>query len=380
MITASAQSYRSHRGAVPPGAATFSTPRRAPPAVPVPPREDHGLAASVELRELRYFAAAARAGNLAGAARALNVTASAISQQLRNLEGALGTPLLTRHGRGVTATPAGQRLLERIDAVVRLLDAPLGPQDPRAAPEGSLSVALPAELATLLAVPILTALHRQLPSLVPTIRESADGMDSLLLAGQVDLAVLPDPPDLDELHIDRVMSGQLGVVASPRSALAARPGPLRLPHLERLTLVLPGKRHWIRRLLARTAFQRGVRLEPAFEVDSLAATKVLVQQGAACSVLPAMAVRDELARGALVFCPLVQPALATTYAIGCARSAPAVVRDAARVIRDAVRAAADEAEPPGTSLYRAAEAADGVAPAAAPWAPLRQDLEFVEGD
>ena len=43
-----------------------------------------GLADDVALRELRYFAAAARAGNLATAARDLNITAPAISQQLRS--------------------------------------------------------------------------------------------------------------------------------------------------------------------------------------------------------------------------------------------------------------------------------------------------------
>ncbi|HUB46233.1 MAG TPA: LysR family transcriptional regulator, partial [Acetobacteraceae bacterium] len=56
-----------------------------------------GLADTIELRELRYFAAAARSGNLARAAQALNVTVSAISQQLRKLEGELGTALLVRH-------------------------------------------------------------------------------------------------------------------------------------------------------------------------------------------------------------------------------------------------------------------------------------------
>src|ERR1700739_338461 len=247
-----------------------------------------GLADTIELRELRYFAAAARSGNLARAAQALNVTVSAISQQLRKLEGELGTALLVRHGRGVTTTQAGVRLLERVDAVVRLLNAPLGPEDPRAAPGGTLSLAVPAELAGALTMPGVTGLRERLPEVTPIVKESVDGVaDAWLLAGQVDLAILPDPSELEELHIERALTERIGVAAAPHSSWADSAQPLRLRELDSLALILPGKRHWLRRLVARTAFQRGVRCEPAFEVDGLAATKEMVRRGLGYAVLPA---------------------------------------------------------------------------------------------
>lgn len=77
------------------------------------------------LHALQGFVAAARLGNLSRAAESLNLTVSALSHQMRGLEGRLGQQLLVRKPRGVGLTPDGQRLLERIaphlDAIGRAL-------------------------------------------------------------------------------------------------------------------------------------------------------------------------------------------------------------------------------------------------------------------
>jgi LysR family transcriptional regulator, glycine cleavage system transcriptional activator len=78
------------------------------------------------LNAVRAFEAAARLGSLKDAAAELNVTHSAISQQVRLLEEWLGTPSLFRRSvRRVVLTPAGAALLaefgpalERISAAV----------------------------------------------------------------------------------------------------------------------------------------------------------------------------------------------------------------------------------------------------------------------
>ncbi len=62
------------------------------------------------LTSLRAFAAAAEHRNLTRAAAALNVTHSAISQQIRGLEQHLGTRLVTRTRHGISLTPQGEFL------------------------------------------------------------------------------------------------------------------------------------------------------------------------------------------------------------------------------------------------------------------------------
>lgn len=74
-------------------------------------------------RRLHYFVTIADLGSLGRAAQALHIAQPALSRQLHLLEESVGTPLLERHARGVTLTPAGRsyyasarRLLE--DSVV----------------------------------------------------------------------------------------------------------------------------------------------------------------------------------------------------------------------------------------------------------------------
>jgi len=314
------------------------TPSGLLPATTETPRAGGPLAVP-ELRELRYFAAAARAGNLSRAAAELNVSAAAVSQQLRKLEDTIGTPLLVRHGRGVTATPAGLRLLERADTVLRLLAAPLD-QPSAAAAEATVTLALPPELGGLLAAPVSALVRDGWPEVTAELREATESAVEALCAGQTDIALLADAPELDALWTAPVASERLGLVVSPRDALADSVQPLRVRDLLAVPLILPGKRHWIRRRLAKAAFQRGLRFDAVTQVDSLAMTRAMVRDGLGCAVLPRAAVHEDTARGSLVFRPLEQPVLPVAYAIATRCDAGPLVREIACAVAGAMRALA----------------------------------------
>lgn len=66
------------------------------------------------LTALRAFAAAAEHESLTRAARALNITHSAVSHQIRALETALGTRLIARTRHGITLTQQGEYLAEQL--------------------------------------------------------------------------------------------------------------------------------------------------------------------------------------------------------------------------------------------------------------------------
>lgn len=73
------------------------------------------------LNALRGFEAAARLGSFHKAAEALNLTQSAISQQIRSLESYLEQPLFHRSGRSVSLTDAGHDLLSTTQALLQQL-------------------------------------------------------------------------------------------------------------------------------------------------------------------------------------------------------------------------------------------------------------------
>lgn len=78
-----------------------------------------------EIRQLRYFLAVVEHGSVSRAAVELHLSQSALSEALRKLEVELGVELLSRGGRGVTPTAAGEALASTGLDAVRAFDAAL---------------------------------------------------------------------------------------------------------------------------------------------------------------------------------------------------------------------------------------------------------------
>jgi LysR family transcriptional regulator, nitrogen assimilation regulatory protein len=292
---------------------------------------------ALELRELRGFHSVARTGNFARAARELNISQPNVSYQVQKLEQDLGTQLVIRHRRGVTLTQAGSCLMERLEVILGLLNAPL---EGEATPErttGTVSVALPPELAPLLVPLLLEECEERWPHVTLAIREGTSAsLEEWVLGRRVDVAVLQDPPGLDELVIEPVATERLGLVSGVRTIRLDGADSVRVRQLGELKLILPHPRHWIRRLVDIAAFRRGIVLNQLWQVDGVALIKEMVRDGSGHTVLPFAAVRDEVARGALSFLPIDHAPLVTIHAVashGGVAPAP-FVTEVSHVLRD----------------------------------------------
>ena len=81
---------------------------------------------SFRTAQLRYFVTVAQEGQVTRAAAKLHIAQPALSQAISQMEVELGIKLFERHARGVTLTPAGERLLPKARlAVEREHDAEL---------------------------------------------------------------------------------------------------------------------------------------------------------------------------------------------------------------------------------------------------------------
>ncbi|MEJ0018423.1 MAG: LysR family transcriptional regulator [Acetobacteraceae bacterium] len=273
------------------------------------------------LRDLRYFLSVAQTGNVGRAARDLNVSQPAISLQIRKLEEGLGTQLLLRHGRGVTLTPAGACLRDRLHTVMRLLASPLEEGEPEPA-TGTISFAVPADIGAPLVAPLAAAFRARWPRLTLDIRE-ADGADleDWLLRRHVDLALLQDPPALPDFTVIPILTESLGLVAPVHSRLASDSRPLPLSELAGEPLILPGPEHWIRRRVDHAAGQGGLKLEPVLQAGSAMLAMTMVRGGLGSTILPRSSVQHEIARGSVAFRPVGRPILTCTRTLAFHRAA-----------------------------------------------------------
>jgi LysR family nitrogen assimilation transcriptional regulator len=303
------------------------------------------------LRELRYFLSVAETGNVGRAARVLNVSQPAVSLQLRKLEEGLGTQLVLRHGRGVTLTPAGACLRDRLNTVMRLLASPLDDAGYDASPR-AISFAVTADAAAALLTQVAKAFRLRWPDATLDIREgSGADLEEWVLHRHVDLVVLQDPPSLADLEVLPVLVESLDLVVPPHSPVADNARPLSLRELVQDALILPGEQHWIRRRLDHAAQQSGVRLNPALQVNSIALAKAMVRNGLGCTILPRAAVQDEVARGALAVRRIGHPSLSYVRGVAFHRAASnSPVAAFARVVRDEMVALAESGARTGAQI------------------------------
>lgn len=77
----------------------------------------------VTLKGLEVFEGIARTGSVAATAESLSMSAPAVSQQLKNLDAALGVDLIDHSRRPMRLTPAGRTFLRRVDAALSALRA-----------------------------------------------------------------------------------------------------------------------------------------------------------------------------------------------------------------------------------------------------------------
>lgn len=76
----------------------------------------------LSLKHLRYFDALARHGHFGHAAEACRVSQPALSVQIRDLEALLGAPVVERGARRIRLTALGERLVPRVQAILREVD------------------------------------------------------------------------------------------------------------------------------------------------------------------------------------------------------------------------------------------------------------------
>ncbi|MCK0169101.1 LysR family transcriptional regulator [Jannaschia sp. S6380] len=179
----------------------------------------------LEFRHLRTIKAIRDCGGLARAAERLNITQSALSHQVKNLEAQIGVELFVRRSKPMTLSPAGQRLLRLAEQVLPQIEAV--EQDfagLKSGRSGRLHIAIECHACFEWLFPVLEQFRRAWPEVDVDIRPGLQFQAlPALQKEEVDLVVSSDPERLPGVDFAPLFDYEPVFLASAAHPLATKP-------------------------------------------------------------------------------------------------------------------------------------------------------------
>lgn len=253
--------------------------------------------ATLNLHHLRLFRAVARDGTLTGAARALNLSQSALSTQIKALEASLGHDLFERRGRGLVLTEAGRIALDHAETIFRTAEDLSATLSQEGDARQALRVGALATLSRNFQIGLLEPLIGRTD--VEVVLRSGAQPDLLraLEAMSLDVVLTNLVParDASSPYLVQELSAQPVSLVGP-AALAGRS--LR-ELLATEPLILPTPEAALRASFDALVGRLDVVPRIAAEADDMAMLRLLARAKAGLAVIPPIVVRDELASGML---------------------------------------------------------------------------------
>ncbi len=272
--------------------------------------------ARLNFHHLHYFWAVAREGHLTRAAGQLNVSQSALSSQIKQLEDQLGRPLFTRQARTLELTEAGRVALAYADTIFAAGSELLATlRDGQRLERQVLRIGAVGTLSRNFQENFVRPLLQRTD--VELVLHSGSLTDLLarLSVHTVDVVLSNNPVQADANHpwrCRRIARQPVSLVGRPRAVGQA----FRYPQeLAEVPLLLPGRDNEIRAGFDLMCEQAGLRCRVMAEVDDMAMLRLLARDTDAVALLPAVVVRDELLSGVLQEYAVVPHLFESFYAI-----------------------------------------------------------------
>jgi len=316
------------------------------------------------IRQLRYFLRIVELKSFSKAAAYLHVAQPALGLQIRKLEEELGVKLLNRHSRGVSATEAGLILRDHALIVLRQIErAKLHLIDFAGPPRGKIAVGVTPTVNLVLASALVQKCRAELPNVSLSIVE---GMSENLMEwvenDRLDMAFSYNPAAVRGLVCEPMLTEDLCLVGPPNSALAkpsAKRGKnsgldsIAFAQIAELPMILPSPPHGLRSIVDKVANQQELELKITLEIDSVPATKELIEKDLGYTILGMGAVKREVEDGRLTARTITAPNLSRNMFLAYSSKRPS--SKASNAVRQIIRTVVQEGIASGQWSWRAVE-------------------------
>lgn len=242
----------------------------------------------ITLWGIEVFVATAEEGAISAASRRLATSAATVSQQLTNLEGAIGTTLLDRGARPVTLTPAGEMFLRRANTILNEAEqarAELAMADMSRITR--LRLGMIEDLDADVTPALLSQMSTELKNCQFMLETGASHhLKEQLEARALDVIVVAEQghptPDME---VYPLLHEPL-VAAVPKGSMQ---GADVAKDLRRTPMIQYTTRHYMGRMVSDQLAQNGIVLPHKFELDSYHAIMAMIAGGAGWSILSPLA-------------------------------------------------------------------------------------------
>lgn len=248
----------------------------------------------MELRQIRYFLKVAELLNFSEASKALFITQSTLSQQIRQLENEFDTILFERNSHEVSLTEAGQQFMRYArKVIIDVDDCTQKMDDLKNMLTGELNIGV-----TFTFSPLLTETVLEFMKLYPHVRlnvfyKTMSELMDMLQRREVDFVLAFKPTDRnDKIESHVLFNNHLSVVVSERHSLAKRKS-LTLDDLAPYDAAMPA-----RGLQARNSFDDMIHSENSklrirVELNDVSILLKLIKQSKLVTILAEATIHDE---------------------------------------------------------------------------------------
>lgn len=238
------------------------------------------------LQHIRAFVTVAHRGNFARAADDLHLSPSALTVQIRQLEGWLGVALLERSPRHVALTAAGREALPAMEKLLLDLGNIVSAgQGLAAVRRGVVSIAALPSLCAGMLPERLAVFAQAYPGIEVRLRDLvAERICERVRDADVDFGLGVQAKLSHGLDFAPLMQDRLCLFVPLGHRLAS--GPLSLADLDDQPMILTGRDSSVRAQTEQVFHEHGLRLRAVMEANYMSTVLALVRNGLGVALLP----------------------------------------------------------------------------------------------
>lgn len=262
----------------------------------------------MEIKQLEYFLAVCEELHFTRAAEKIRISQPSLSQQIRNLEYEVGTPLFDRIGKKIALTEAGKILKHHSLRIFHELNQSKNAIDElHGLDRGLLSVGCLYTVERYIIAPAVINFHKDFPNVELSIKGlPTNQIREGLLMNNLDLGIMFLPPEDPELESIPLFMEELCLVVPEKSKYALQIDGISMVQLETIPLILLPPNFFIRRLLNDYSESIGFSIKPFLEMTTIEVIINMVQQNLGCTILPRGFV-NYIEKDGIVAIPITKP-------------------------------------------------------------------------